>query len=207
MSLFSRITALSALTLSLAVAAPASANLIVNGSFEDPDVASGAWKSFDASEVPGWDGSRIEIWDNYNGETAYEGSQFAELNSDPGTGTAFSIFQDIATVIGQAYDMSFAYQARRSDTEVFAFSVIPEGSATLSWQLSNHTTDGWKLFSNSFVATAINTRIMFTSVVPETGTIGNFLDDVKVTVAVPEPGTIAMLSLGLFGLGMSRRRR
>ena len=206
MPLFSRIAVLSTLSVSLFIAAPASANLIVNGSFEDPDVASGAWQAFDASAVAGWDGSRIEIWDNFNSETAYQGDQFAELNSDPGTGTAFSIFQDIATDIGQTYDMSFAYQARRSDNEEFEFSVTPDGGVAMSWLLSDHTTNGWSVFSDSFVATAINTRIMFTSVVPETGTVGNFLDDVKVTVAVPEPGTLALFSLGLLGLGMARRR-
>jgi hypothetical protein len=38
------------------------------------------------------------------------------------------------------------------------------------------------------------------------GTVGNFIDDVKVTAAVPEPGTLALFGLGLFGLAAARRR-
>ena len=55
-------------------ASTALANLIVNGGFEDNAVASGNWAFFASSNVNGWEGSNIEIWDNYGGVSAAEGS-------------------------------------------------------------------------------------------------------------------------------------
>jgi hypothetical protein len=126
-------------------------------------------------------------------------------NTDPSSGTAFSIYQDIETVAGQSYDISLAYQARKNNNEAFSFSVTPSGN--LAWLLTDHTTDGKSRFSNSFVAQNAITKIRFSSVTPLTGTVGNFLDDVKISASVPETGTAALLGLGLLGLGMARRRR
>tara|TARA_R110002167_G_scaffold84158_1_gene228776 strand:- start:170 stop:796 length:627 start_codon:yes stop_codon:yes gene_type:complete len=182
----------------------ANANLLTNGGFENNTVASGTWKFFQSSQVSGWDGSNIEIWNQYGGVNAYEGNQFAELNAHPNNGQVFTIFQDFTTTQGQWYDVSFAYRARANSNETFRVDI--DGLANIaSWTLDDHTTAGWSIFSNSFLANSTDTTISFTTVIPSIGTVGNFIDDVNVS-AVAEPGTLALLGLGLAGLGLTRRK-
>lgn len=197
----SRATKAIALLLGMSASAVASANLIVNGSFEDNDVAAGTWQYFSAGAVNGWDGSNIEIWDSMNGVTAADGRQHAELNAHPYTGSEFSIYQTFATVVGQVYDVSFFYRARASDNEAFRFTV-----GSIDTLINDHVTTKWNQYVNAFTATATTTTLRFTSVVPSADTVGNFLDGVVVNQRVPEPAGYALLALGLVGLGMARRR-
>ncbi|MDN3641004.1 PEP-CTERM sorting domain-containing protein [Simiduia curdlanivorans] len=186
-----------ALVLGLVLAASANANLIVNGSFEDNDVAEGTWQYFAADDVNGWDGSNIEIWDGLNGVASAVGEQHAELNAHPYAGE-FSIFQNFATVVGQSYDVSFFYSARQSNAESFAYSV-----GSLMGELTDHVVGTWSQFQGSFIASSEMSQIRFTSIT--NGTVGNFLDGVVVAASVPEPGSLVLLALGLFGLGFARK--
>jgi len=209
MSNFRSIGTAVGLTALLAAPMMASGNLLTNGGFESsPALTQGGnnWGFFTPDLVPGWDSedNNIEIWKTgFNGVNAYEGGQFAELNAHPETGGAFTLFQDIVTNIGQDYELTFAYRARSgSGTE--SFNVTAGG---LNQDIANTSSNGWTLFSGMFTASTELTRLMFTSVNPETETLGNFLDEVSVIARVPEPGTLALLGLGLAGLGLSRRRK
>lgn len=185
--------------LGLLLSVGASANLLVNGGFEDNNVAPGTWSWYTSDDVNGWDGSNIEIWDSFNGVAAAEGSQHAELNAHPSAQNGFSIFQTFGTVVGQEYDVSFFYRARANNNEAFEFSV-----GNLGGLMDDHTTSDWSLFQDSFTASSQTSTIRFTSIT--SGTIGNFLDGVSVTSSVPAPGTLALVVMGLFGLGAARRR-
>ncbi len=191
----------------LLISPVASANLLTNGGFEQsPELtqASGGWGFFDPSQINGWESedNNIEIWKSgFNGVTAFEKNQFAELNAHPETGKAFTLFQDIVTTIGKSYELTFAYRAR-SGQESFDVN-----AGNLNVNVSNTNTNSWSIYSAMFTASSEQTRLMFTSVDPDTETLGNFLDKISVVAKVPEPGTLALLGLGLAGLGVSRRRR
>ena len=98
------------------LASQVQANLITNGGFEAPLVANvGQFLS-----IPGWtlDGSSLgttfEIQNTNLGlGPAYQGAQYCELNS---TGTT-SMYQDIATVPGTYYNVSYAFSPRIGVTD------------------------------------------------------------------------------------------
>lgn len=191
-----------------------SANLIVNGGFENNELRFNTWSWFDSSKVDGWEGSNIEIWHNYAKFDSFEGSQHAELNAHPSSGEAFSIFQAFNTEIGRVYDFEFAYSARRNTDESFQVDVVSDQTNIYSRLITDHTVKSWSVFDDDFTAIAAQTVLMFTSVTPYSGTVGNFLDDIKVTarpvlakttIQVAEPYSPLLFGLVLVGWFISRR--
>ena len=160
-----------------------SANLINNGGFEDPDIASG-WIYLQDDD--GWQGDNIEVWQTgFKGVDSFEGTQHGELNAHPYDATSWSIFQTFDTVLNAVYDISFAYRARASSEEKFAFELFtgdvsdePNYNYTNGFDLimDDHTKGSWEIFSSTFIGTGDATTLMFTSINPDAGTVGNFLD-------------------------------
>jgi hypothetical protein len=188
-------------------AASASANLIVNGGFEDVPKTSlgggGGWKYYNSNNVSGWSGSNIELWGTH-GIKSYEGPYHAELNANGQNTGEWSIAQIFSTIEGQSYDLFFAYGARLGNSnesnESFEFTV--DGLSSVQ---TEHVVGKWSEYTGRFVADGDTATLRFTSVFEDIYTYGNFIDDVKVS-AVPEPRSLALLVLCLLGLSAVRRK-
>jgi len=195
------------LTTSALQAAPIVAgNLLTNGSFEDNFVPKNSWTWYPSEQVNGWQGTNMEFWQNLHEIKAFEGSKFLELNADgPNTGE-WSVFQQFATTAGARYEVSFAYRNRTGRDESFKLAV---GDLTQSFTHRNN--GSWTLFSGWFTAESDKAELRFTSL--NSGTYGNFIDDVRVwQAAVPASSqvsaasTLSLLALA-GGLLFWRRRR
>lgn len=187
----------------LFVANIASANLIVNGSFEDTTLSENAWNWYSSASIPGWDGSNIELWNSFDGVDAFDGENHAELNAHPSYGSQFTIYQTFSTVAGSVYDLSFAYQARASENESFLVEVMSGSDTVYSSLVDDHLVGSWSEIFSSFVATDTSSTISFSSITPYSGTVGNFIDAIYVDTSdievneVSAPSMIAILLMGL----------
>jgi hypothetical protein len=188
----------------LCVPALAQANLVVDGSFESySTVTPGTWSIFGSGY--GWTtGSNgVEIRNGIAG-TAADGARFAELDT-----TANSwISQIIQTNANQSLELSFAYAPRAgvaansSGIEVFwnnlSLGIITgDGNSGTSWldHVYDVQADANGFGVLKFVATGVS------------DSFGGSLDKISVTAVVPEPASLALLSLGLGALAASRRRK
>jgi hypothetical protein len=180
----------------------AHANLIVNGGFEDPNIPTPSWSVF--GSITGWSttfGSGIEIQDNVAG-APFEGQQFVELDSYGNSGMA----QSVATVLNQLYSLSFAYSPRpnvgsgSNYIELWIDGVLVDsftagGGSTTAWGIRSYSVTGDG-------STSIEFRAAGTS-----DSYGGYLDDVRLTAAVPEPGSLALGGVALTALAFLRRRK
>lgn len=182
-------------------------NLVTNGGFEAPEVATAQnWNIFD-SVAGGWtiewrgdipptfgpqnrpDPAHIELHEGVLG-AASEGDQYAELDSDWGGPTdggngepaSTEIYQSITTVPGATYKLTYAFAPRPNTVAAENdLEVQVEGNIVDS---TGTTVGGggpiaWTQRSVNFVATDASTEIRFV----DRGTansLGTFLDDVSV---------------------------
>jgi hypothetical protein len=104
--------------------------LVVNGSFELPDVPAGEFSLLEA--IPGWSlsfGSAIEVHDTVSG-SPFDGTQHVELDSTENSG----IYQDLPTENARTYVLSFAYSPRPERTaDDNSISVYWDGELVADW--------------------------------------------------------------------------
>jgi hypothetical protein len=193
--------AVASIALSAAQAPAAAANLVQNGSFEETNVGSG-WGLF--SEVPGWKstaGYSIEVQGGVAGQ-AYKGQNLVEIdshyyNNDPNA--TLGLFQDIQTVVGQTYNLSFMFSPRPGTSlATNPFKVLFGSYEQLIEPGAGGSQTNWQKFATSVVATSTTTRLQF-NLEGTRDYLGGYIDDVQLE-AVPEPATMA--GLAIFGLGL-----
>jgi hypothetical protein len=163
----------------------------------------GTWTVFKPS-ITGWTtgSAGIEVRDNVAG-SAYEGTQFSELDSH-GSHSNSSTSQTLSTAVGKMYELSFAYSPRIRQSEktngidVFwnrdlLSSVSSVGSHAHNWLVYSFLVEGLGNDVLKFAATGIE------------DTLGGSLDAIKIR-AVPTPAAAFLFAPALLGfIGLRRK--
>ncbi|NIJ39058.1 hypothetical protein FHR22_003792 [Sphingopyxis panaciterrae] len=173
----------------LGAAAPAAAQrVIVNPSFEanDPQGPGAAnYQIYANGSVTGWDSAsgEIELWDTgFQSVPAYAGSVFAEMNANvPG-----ALYQNICMVNGETIGWTFAHRARSGGpaTQTARFQVATSGGTMIQNLATQSSTvnNVWNVNSGSTTYSGASgvQRVQF--ITTDAGSIGNFLDDIRITL-------------------------
>jgi choice-of-anchor C domain-containing protein len=196
-----------------AAVSPASANLIVNGSFENGSFNSAPFDTLGAgnSSMTGWTiGSDSIDWIGSYWQPG-DGLRSVDLSGN-GLG---SVKQDFSAVIGQRYTVSFLLAGNpdggpstksvgvdvNGNFQIFTFPLAGATKGNMHWTPE----------SFSFIANTTTETLKFTSLTCADGganacAFGPALDNVSVS-AVPELSTWGMMLLGFAGIGMIAYRR
>lgn len=218
--------ALAALAATLAIVPADAANLVANGSFESTSLAG---KGLFVNNVAGWsggsrltfldypgtadDGSYLSVYGPFPA-TSPDGGKFVEADGDPHYSSA--IWQTISGLsAGKSYTLSF-YQAAGQQlgftgptTEQWIVGFGSDTQRSSLYSLPQGGVGPWQLQTMNFVATASSQVLSFLAKgTPNGAPPISFLDGVTLQeTAVPEPGTLGLLSAGIVGFVALRRKR
>jgi choice-of-anchor C domain-containing protein len=195
----------------LVLSVSASANLIQNGSFENGDYSQQnySWVTVGngQSNITGWDIGGVAVdWHNSSEfSPIQDGLRAVDLNLNGGSGQTGTLSQTFATNAGTSYILDFYFAGPNTNfPNARQVQVDIAGSTTIFDQIASPNLDlVWGMHSLSFTAIDASTTLTFSSV-DSAGYWGAVIDDVS--VKVPEPASLALLTLGLAGLGFSRRK-
>jgi hypothetical protein len=192
-------------------------NLVQNGSFEDPALPfdSQVYYSTGSTALTGWDidGEVTLVHKTFTNDWASDRNQWLSLESNTGgSGGDFpnnvgTVSQDIETVPGAKYMLSFDYSAlSRNENRTWELTytvgdvtrmLTIEESGTAQFDLVPWATEAFV-----FRATDPLTTISLTGQTQMNGFWGTAIDNVGVyLLEIPEPSTLALAALGLLGLG------
>lgn len=163
-------------------------NLLVNGSFEATTLApfaDGRWGAY--RSVSGWTaitGGMIELWNNLDGVKASDGGNFGELDY---AGAQDGFYQDVKTVVGQVYNLSFDARSRPGFTaSTCSIQVLWNGSVVATVPPGA----AWETYDFKVVGTGGQDRLTFREVGSQRSDgLGALYDNIELTAATSQPVT------------------
>ena len=153
-------------------------NLLVNGSFETPDLTN--WQHF--SSIPGWTASvgHVEVLDNAVGVgTASEGHQYMEIDAD--NASVDRVYQNVQTTAGQSYTLSLD-TAARVNTALATNTVQVYWNGVLVDSIDPASTN-WESHSFTVLGTGGLDQLEFREVSGDNDSYGGQIDNVSLVAA------------------------
>lgn len=184
----------------LAASTSANANLITNGSFEDPSQAPGSYGTY--SSITGWTAvapGSIEVRNNLVG-TAQDGVNFVELDADFNS----TMFQTVATTSGATYELSYWYSPRVDQPiTTNAISAFWNDRELTISRANGGSVNNW--VELIFTVTGTGSDKLTFAAGGTSDSLGGNIDNVQLNaVPVPAAAWLFTSALGLFGF--ARRR-
>jgi hypothetical protein len=195
----------------------AKANLIVNPSFETPNIAFNSSVQYNPGsqmDAVNWpiSANGITLVDGSFGTVAADGDQWLSLEANPGTvGQDAAISQTFNTTAGRLYDLTFEYSAL-SDGAINSWTIgYGVAGPTETVVIDSSSTAGfalvpWATETFQFQAIGSTTTLSFLGDQQRNGFFGPAIDNISVVLVTPEPSTL-LLAASLMLMGLTRRTR
>ncbi|WP_459211182.1 lectin-like domain-containing protein [Aquimarina rhabdastrellae] len=164
---------------------------IINGGFETPAISLGSFATLDEDTIPGWETTasdgRIEFWSSgFQGVQAFEGNQFAELNAT----RVSTLFQILCITPGTVLEWSVRHRGR-TGVDVAEVKIGETLASATTQQIMSDGTQAWGYYTGQYTVPLNQDSTIFAfesiSSANNDPSVGNFIDDVQITIITPAP--------------------